>query len=247
MNSDQGELVARAARVYIASMSTRLSSLSLLVWVLVAGPGAVWTAPLAQAQAEMYRYINAEGNPVIAYQVPPEYVANGYEILSPKGVLIAVVPRQLNSAEQRDLDSRQLTKREAEEEAKRLRKWDESLLLRYSTLADIEAARDRALRDLRIRVSVLKSKQRSLKQEVEQNQAVIADQERLGNAIGPEYFEKINELRSQLVYTERAIENRYAEIAEQNASYDADVERFTTLLDIVELRRSLSAGASANP
>ena len=225
----------------------RTSGLSLLVLILVLGPGAAWMAPLAVAQAQMYRYINAEGNPVIAYQVPPEYVANGYEVLSPSGVVIDVVPRQLSETQQRTLDKRQLTQREAAAEAERLRDWDESLLLRYSTVADIEAARERALRDLRIRVSVLKSKQRSLKQQIEKNQALIADQERLGNDISPMYFKAINDLRSELVSTERAIEDRYAEIAAQNASYDADVERFTRLLDLVELRRSLSAGASAEP
>lgn len=225
----------------------RTSGLSLLVLILVLGPGAAWMAPLAVAQAQMYRYINAEGNPVIAYQVPPEYVANGYEVLSPSGVVIDVVPRQLSETQQRTLDKRQLTQREAAAEAERLRDWDESLLLRYSTVADIEAARERALRDLRIRVSVLKSKQRSLKQQIEKNQALIADQERLGNDISPMYFKAINDLRSELVSTERAIEDRYAEIAAQNASYDADVERFTRLLDLVELRRSLSAGRSAEP
>lgn len=225
----------------------RTSGLSLLVLSLVLGPGAAWMAPLAVAQAQMYRYINAEGNPVIAYQVPPEYVANGYEVLSPSGVVIDVVPRQLSKTQRRVLDKRQLTQREAAAEAERLRHWDESLLLRYSTVADIEAARERALRDLRIRVSVLKSNQRSLKQQIEKNQALIADQERLGNDISPMYFKAINDLRSELISTERAIEDRYAEIAVQNTSYDADVERFTRLLDLVELRRSLSAGASAEP
>ena len=225
----------------------RISGLSLLVSILALGPGAAWIAPLAVAQAQMYRYINAEGNPVIAYQVPPEYVASGYEVLSPSGVVIDVVPRQLSETQQRTLDKRQLTQREAAAEAERLRAWDESLLLRYSTVADIEAARERALRDLRIRVSVLKSNQRSLKLQIEKNQALIADQERLGNDIRPMYFKAINDLRSELVSTERAIEDRYAEIAVQNASYDADVERFTRLLDLVELRRSLSVGASAEP
>lgn len=225
----------------------RISGLSLLVLILVLGPGTAWMAPLAVAQAQMYRYLNAEGNPVIAYQVPPEYVANGYEVLSPSGAVIDVVPRQLSETQQRTLDKRQLTQREAAAEAERLRDWDESLLLRYSTVADIEAARERALRDLRIRVSVLKSNQRSLKQQIEKNQALIADQERLGNDISPMYFKAINDLRSELVSTERAIEDRYAEIAAQNASYDADVERFTRLLDLVELRRSLSAGRSAEP
>ena len=58
----------------------------------------------------------------------------------------------------------------ASAEQQRLREWDESLLLRYSTVADIEAARERALRDLRIRLSILKGNKRSLKQQAENYQ-----------------------------------------------------------------------------
>jgi hypothetical protein len=204
---------------------------------------ALTMLPGAPAVAkQMYRYVNAEGVKVVAYQVPPEFIGNGYEVLNDTGAVIRVVPRQLDENERRDLNDQERLERERAEERERLRQWDESLLLRYSTIEDIEAARERALRELRIRVSILKGKLRSLKQQVENYQALAADQERLGNAVDVEHLEAIEDLQAEILSTERAVADRQKEIEEVASRYERDIERFTTLLDIVELRRQLAAG-----
>jgi len=189
---------------------------------------------------QMYRYTNDEGNKVIAYQVPPEYVSRGYEVLSPTGALIRVVPRQPGEGERADLDARARIEREAARERERLQKWDESLLLRYSSIEDIEAARERALTELRVRVSILRGKLRSLKQQVENYQALAADQERQGKAVSPQHLAAISDLRSEIGVTERAINDRQNEIASVDESYDRDVKRFSSLLDIVEMRKNMT-------
>ena len=189
----------------------------------------------------MYRYRNDEGILVIAYQVPPEAVANGYEVINDKGIIVRVVPPAPDAAARADLTEQERRAREAEKEQERLREWDESLLLRYSSVADIEAARDRALRDLRIRVSILRGKLRSLKQQVENYQALAADQERMGNTVDDEHLQAIDDLQAEILATERAVEDRRKEIARVDADYARDIERFATLLDIVEMRRSMIA------
>ncbi len=206
--------------------------------VAALGLAAILATAPAAAQDRMYRYTSADGHKVIAYQVPPEYVAGGYEILNRDGTLLDVVPPQLDESGE---DAQARRAREAEEA--RLRAWDESLLLRYSSLEDIEAARERALRDLRIRVSILTSKLSSLKSQIENYQALAADQERSGQAVDAAYIDGVRDLREEIGATERAIEDRRAEIAEVNASFEKDLERFATLLDVVELRRSRSAGS----
>ena len=55
----------------------------------------------AALSADLYRYTNDEGVPVIDYQVPPEHIKKGYEELNDKGVVIRVVPRELTEEEQR--------------------------------------------------------------------------------------------------------------------------------------------------
>ncbi|MDP5052749.1 MAG: hypothetical protein NWP69_03065 [Congregibacter sp.] len=212
--------------------------------LVVALAATVIAQPAAAQKRQMYRYTNNEGHPVVGYQVPPEFVANGYEILSSTGALLEIIPRTLGAGERNGMDSEAKMRRDAADEQERLRRWDESLLLRYSTLEDIEAARDRELRDLRIRVSILKGKQRSLKQQVENYQALAADQERMGNTVNAEHLSAIDDLQAEIASTERAVSDRQGEIAAVEADYEKDLERFGSLLEIVELRKSMSSSAN---
>ena len=190
---------------------------------------------------DLYRYISDEGNTVIDYQVPPEYVKKGYEVLSDKGVVIRVVPRELTEEEQKLADAQAQVDAEARAEEQRLREWDETLLMRYSTIEDIEAAKKRGLRDLQIRVSILKSNKRSLKQQVENYQVQAAELERMGKQVGVEHLGAIEDLQSEIAITDRAIAERSKEIKAVSMAYDSDIERFAMLLDMVEFRRNMMA------
>ena len=189
---------------------------------------------------EMYRYVNDDGHSVIAYQVPPEQVAQGYEVLNEKGVLIEVVHPRPGDEARANMDAEQRRESAEAAERQRLQKWDESLLLRYSTVEDIEAARDRALRDLRIRVSILKGRQRSLKQQVENYQADAADQERRGLNVSESHLEAISDLQSEIASTERSIADRRQEIERVEADYQRDIDRFGNLVELVEMRRAMT-------
>jgi hypothetical protein len=197
--------------------------------------------PLVGSAKDLYRYINEYGNTVIDDRIPLEYASKGYEILNEEGVITEVVPRLLTEEEMTQRDIEVQLAEAAAIERERLRKWDESLLLRYSTIEDIEAARERSLRDLRIRVSILKSNTRSLKQQVEHYQAVAADVERSGGTVDVKQLASIDELQSEIGLTERAIEDRLTEIERVQAEFQLDIDRFDKLLALVALRRSLLA------
>ncbi len=195
-------------------------------------------APVLVAK-ELYRYRNAEGNVVVDYQVPAEYVSKGYEVLNADGMVIRVVPRELTEEEKKAVDARKKQEDEARAEQERLRQWDESLMLRYSTVADIEAARERALSNLRIRLSILKGNRRSLKQKIENYQAEAADIERSGREVDLPRLRAIEELQREIGATERAIADRERDIEDVAGEYQTDIERFEQLLEVVALRRSL--------
>ena len=189
----------------------------------------------------MYRYQNEQGTVVIGHNIPPQFVHKGYEELNPDGSVNRVVKPTLTE-EQRAARSQELIEQErAEEEVKRQRKYDESLLLRYSSIADIEAARDRALGELKIRISILRGNVRSLKQQVESNQARAADVERSGGTVPVGIIAAIDTLRGEIIVTERAIAERSRETEAVNGGYQRDIDRFTLLLDKVELRNRQSA------
>jgi hypothetical protein len=219
-------------------MLRRPTQILLLTGLLLAVAGPAY----AQNTKKMYRYYDAEGKMVVDYRVPDEYVAGGYEVLNAKGVVIQVVPRELTAEEKAQRDSEEKQRLAAEAEAERLREWDESLMLRYSSIEDIEAARERALRELRIRVSILKSNKRSLKQKVENYQVQAADLERSGQEVDLERLQTIESLQGEIAATDRAIADRQLEIEQVSDAYQADIDRFGMLLEMVELRRELLAG-----
>lgn len=194
--------------------------------------------PAFALSADFYRYTNDQGVTVVDDHVPPEHVKKGYEVVNEKGVVIRVVPRELTPEEQEVADAHKQQEQRALAEQQRLKEWDESLLMRYSTIEDIEAAKERALMDLRIRVSILKSNKRSLKQQVENYQSEAAEMERMGNEVDVSRLGKIEDLQSEIATTDRAIVDRENEIEAVSSAYDADIERFTMLQDMVEFRRA---------
>lgn len=211
----------------------------------------VWALFLSLASVveakPLYRYRNAEGVVVVGYQVPVESVKGGYEVLNDKGMVIKVVPRELTKEERKAKDAEAKREAEARAEQERLRQWDESLLLHYSTVADIEDAERRALGELQIRLSILRGNRRSIKQTVENYQAQAADMERAGKKVDVERLRAIESLQSEIESIERDIVDRQREIEELSGAYEADIERFEMLQDVVKLRQTLRPRGTKAP
>ncbi len=65
--------------------------------------------------------------------------------------------------------------------------------------------------------------------------------ERMGAEVDVSRLSKIEDLQSEIATTDRSIADRENEIKAVSAAYDADIERFTQLQDMVEFRRSMMA------
>lgn len=209
-------------------------------------PTILFVALSAEATSQLYRYHNANGVPVIDDNVPPEYASKGYDIIRPDGTLIKRVPRQLSEEELRLHNTDESREQLRIEEEERMRAWDESLLLRYSDVSDIEAAESRALRDLNIRISILKSNLSSMKGQVEREQQKAADIERRGVDVPEEIVRNINTMRLEIEDIEQSIAVRREEVQSVKASYQRDIGRFETLIDRVNMRRKQSQSSSSS-
>ena len=198
-----------------------------------------------QAGDQLYRYINDKGGQVINDKIPPKFVARGYDIISGDGILIQRVPRQLTEEELRLHNTDESRARLKKQEDQRMRVWDESLMLRYSSIEDIEAAESRNMRDLQISISILKSNLNTIKNQIEQEQKKAADIERRGNTAPEEIISNIDILRFEIEDTEQSIAARGEEIDSIKASYRRDKERFNTLLDRVKLRSKASSSTKS--
>jgi hypothetical protein len=197
--------------------------------VLIAGGDAI------AAGAKLYRYTTDKGVTAVDDHVPPEFVKNGYEVLSPDGRVLETVPRQLTGEEG-------ARKRAADAETKRLQEWDKNLLLRYSSVDDIAAARDRALHEIDIRLSILRSNLTSAKAQVEREQEKAADIERRGSTVPETISTNIEKLKAEVSGIEDSIAERMKDKEATQVSYQKDIDRFKTLQAVVEFRRSNNGG-----
>ena len=83
----------------------------------------------------------------------------------------------------------------------------------------------------------MQSNKRSLRQQIENYQAQAADLERTGQTVDESLRFAIEGSQREMELSERAIVDRQTEIEKVDAVYRLDIERFQTLLEIVELRR----------
>ena len=207
------------------------------VWL---GVSALLAASLSvYAGGQLYRYLNDKGVLVIDGTVPPKFTRKGYDVISPDGTLIRRVPRQLTKSELllRNTDESRL--RFQEEEQQRLREWDQSLMLRYSSIDDIKAAEGRAMQDFQIRISILKSNLATIKSRIERAQQKAADIERQGTDVPELMINNMSIMRIEIEDTEQSIAIRREEVEMMKASYVRDIERFATLQDRVEMRQQI--------
>ncbi len=222
-------------------MSKYCLSVSRMLFVLVALSYVV-----NSHAAELYRYHNSDGVVVIDDKVPPEYSSSGYDVINPNGSLIRRVPRELSGEELTLRNTDEARARLREEEAKRQQAWDESLLLRYSSVEDIEAAESRSMRDLNIRISILKSNLSSIKSQIEREQQKAANIERAGRSVPEELTKNIGILRLEIEDTEQSIAVRQEEINSVKQSFQRNIERFKTLQERVQMRREQFKPATSN-
>ncbi|WP_372765374.1 hypothetical protein [Litorivivens sp.] len=184
----------------------------------------------AQAGKLLFRYQDEQGSIVLNDTLPPAAVNRGYEVIKPGGQVVKRVAPALppGAAEAADLA------REREAQQKR---WDESLLLRYSDVNDIREAKKRALSDIQVRISILKGNRNYLKTQVEREVFRAAEAERQGQKVSDAQLDAIATLKQQLSDVEELIEVRETEKEQTAARYDRDLARFAALLDAIGGRR----------
>ncbi|WP_373091393.1 hypothetical protein [Zhongshania sp.] len=190
-----------------------------------------------QAQSIYYRYPGPDGTVVIDDSVPPDAVPRGYDIIRLDGSVVKTIAPQLSETERkaRELELGIAAARAAADA--KTRKWDESLLLRYSNVQDIDVAKKRALNDIKVRISILKSNLSVIKQQVYSNQAEAAELERRGLAVPSELTNTLASLRRELTTTEQHISARQEELEQVANNYERDKSRFADLQEQVDVRR----------
>ena len=213
--------------------------LVLSMLVPLSGPAAADAVTMSTGEGlqKLYRHRDAKGVVVIDDAVPPQFVRNGYEVLNRAGQVLEVVPRQLSAEELANLSGEEKAKRDAKAREEKQQAFDESLLLRYSDVADIEAARERGIKELQIRLSIVRGNMMQVKANLERDQQKAADIERNGRKVPDAMRDTIGALHKQIELSESDIELRKKEVEDLKAQYRQEIDRFHYLTEVKGYRR----------
>ena len=182
----------------------------------------------ALAEDRFYKYDNAEGIPVIDDRVPPELAHKGYTVLNRAGRVVEVVPRTLTAAERKANPGAVQAMLRAEE-AERQRRYDEALLARYSSVADIEDLQRRKVNEVQVRINLQKGSIAGLKQQLESEHAKAADLELAEAPVPADLQKKIEELRASIAEEEARIARLEQDRSTVQTRYQFDIERFRAI------------------
>ncbi len=188
-------------------------------------------APLANSESlKYYRVINDRGAIELKSAITPAEAKRGYAIVGLGGNVIKEVPAELSDEEYAVL-SEGLKQRElAAKRKKEQRDYNESLLLRYSTVEDLESERKRKLAEFDVRVSILRSNMMSMKDQVERQQTRAANIERAGREVPTVIKNNISELEQKLAEAESSLNSMHFEKDSVKERYEQDINQFSTLM-----------------
>jgi len=177
-----------------------------------------------------YRVINERGTIELKSSVTPAEVKRGYAIVTLGGHIIKEVPAELND-EEYALLSDELKARELKTQQENdSREQNESLLLRYSSVEDLTAERNRKLAGFDVRISILRSNMMSLKDQVERQQSRAADIERTGREVPLVIRNNIEELEQKLNEANASLKSMQEEKDTVAQRYALDITRFSQLM-----------------
>ena len=178
------------------------------------------TMPLMATAAQLYRYTDEQGRVVLDRQgVPPAAVSRGYDVISPQGRVLRSVPPALTADER------------AEQEKKQQQdKSDAQLLHLYSSVADIDQARDRRLMELDGVMSISRGNLLSLNGKRQAVLAQAAAHERAGRAVPKELLQQMKSLEREERGMNARLSAHSALRDREAASFAADRLRLEQLL-----------------
>jgi len=193
---------------------------------VIAAALATFALPQA-AEAQSYRCTGKDGKKYYGATIPPQCVGLTVEQISAQGVVIRRIEGQMSPEERakRDAEAKAAEEREAaaKDEARRNR----ALLATYSSEADIEAARKRALEDndksiaeVQSRIDQMKKRLEGFNKEMEFYQGKNKPPAKLA--------EDVRETQASIKSQEEQMAKR-KDVSGINAKYDEDKKRFVDL------------------
>jgi hypothetical protein len=178
------------------------------------------------AQATMYRWVDGNGRVHYSDTPPSTYSQSGGVEMSKQG---NVVKRTQSEAERRAEAERQAEQQRAQQEQQKQAQLDRALTSTYTTEAEIDLARDRALEHHKLAIKGAEIRGKAVDANLAELKGRIATIEKSGRPVGPSLKEQLDQANRESQELKRTIQTNQDAMVKVREKYDADKARFREL------------------
>ena len=162
-----------------------------------------------------FRYVNEQGVQVINSVIPAKYTMNGYEIVTPSGEVLKVIPPPPSKAEIKEL----------EVQRNMLARY-EVLKRRYSSVESLRESKQRRLENINTNLSILKGNINGLTNRKRDLIQQAANEERQNGKVRKSTLTKLDDIQTEIDVAEKILNIREQEYLEEESRFDSDITAF---------------------
>jgi len=178
------------------------------------------------AQAAMYRWVDGSGRVHYSDTPPTTYQKSGGAELSKQG---NVIKRTQSEAQRRAEAERLAEQKQIQAEQQKQAQFDRALTQTYTTEAEIDLARDRALEHHKLVIRGAQTRAEAVEKNLTDLRNRIANIENSGRTAGPGLTEPLAQANRESQELKRTIQNNEEAMEKVRGKYAADKARFREL------------------
>jgi hypothetical protein len=178
------------------------------------------------AQATMYRWVDGNGRVHYSDTPPTTFQKSGGAELSKQG---NVIRRTQSETERRAEAERRAEQKRIEVEQGKQAQLDRALTQTYTTEAEIDLARDRALEHHKLAIKGAEIRGKAVEANLAELKARIANIEKAGRPVSPNLKEQLDQVTRESLDLKRTILNNEEAMVQVGEKYAADKARFREL------------------
>lgn len=178
------------------------------------------------AQAQMYRWVDGNGRVHYSDTLPQTYQQTGAAEMNKQGT---VVRRTQSEAERRAEIERQAERLKLERQQAEQARLDRALMATYTSEAEIDLARDRALEHHKLAIRGAEIRAKVVDANLAELRGRIASIEKSGRPVSPELQSQLSQVYKESLDLKRTILNNEDAMEKVREKYATDKARFREL------------------
>ncbi len=181
---------------------------------------------MGAAQAAMYRWVDSNGRVQYSDTLPPTYQQSGAAEMNKQG---QIIKRTQSEAERKAEAERQAELKRIQQEEQKQAQFDRALTSTYTTEAEIDLSRDRALEHHKLAINGAVIRSKAVDANLAELSARIASTEKAGRKVGTGLQEQFDQAKRESLELKRTILINEEAMQKVREKYAADKVRFREL------------------